>query len=174
VIPYPPHFDDGTAVWRLFAAKRRYVRYGRAMMPNVDVTLVPSVGRRALGAGTAASGAAGWTWLAAVSGGAAQFGAAVVATASAWMALCLVRQSVTVTDSTVVVRGWLWSRRVPREAVTAVTGWPAIRWSSGGRERWTPVHALYRPGVGPRFTTTDLAKLRQLRSLLFPANSANH
>ncbi|MFC9596128.1 hypothetical protein ACFTUC_40840 [Streptomyces sp. NPDC056944] len=42
-----------------------------------------------------------------------------------------------------VVRGFLWSRAIPRTAVTGVTGFPAVRWTSpGGRRRWTPVAAF--------------------------------
>ncbi|MFD8209073.1 hypothetical protein ACFV2S_22090 [Streptomyces sp. NPDC059695] len=42
-----------------------------------------------------------------------------------------------------VVRGFLWSRVIPRAAVTGVTGFPAVRWTSpGGRRRWTPVAAF--------------------------------
>ncbi|MEV5974815.1 hypothetical protein [Streptomyces sp. NPDC051921] len=42
-----------------------------------------------------------------------------------------------------VVRGFLWTRRVDRARIGAVTGFPAVRWTSrrGGR-RWTPVLAL--------------------------------
>ncbi|MGW8767823.1 hypothetical protein ACWGN5_35665 [Streptomyces sp. NPDC055815] len=39
-----------------------------------------------------------------------------------------------------VVRGYVWTRVIPRAAVTGVTDLPAVRWTSpGGRRRWTPV-----------------------------------
>ncbi|MGW8359970.1 hypothetical protein ACWGK1_05270 [Streptomyces wedmorensis] len=42
-----------------------------------------------------------------------------------------------------VVRGYLWTRVIPRAAVTGVTDLPAVRWTSpGGRRRWTPVTAF--------------------------------
>ncbi|GGY12417.1 hypothetical protein ACFY8X_08055 [Streptomyces tanashiensis] len=42
-----------------------------------------------------------------------------------------------------VVRGYVWTRVIPRAAVTGVTGLPAVRWTSaGGRRRWTPVTAF--------------------------------
>ncbi|MFI8822859.1 hypothetical protein [Streptomyces sp. NPDC053431] len=42
-----------------------------------------------------------------------------------------------------VVRGFLWTRRIERARIGAVTGFPAVRWTSrrGGR-RWTPVLAF--------------------------------
>ncbi|MEU2236038.1 hypothetical protein [Streptomyces vietnamensis] len=42
-----------------------------------------------------------------------------------------------------VVRGYAWTRVIPRAAVTEVTDFPAVRWTSpGGRRRWTPVVAF--------------------------------
>ncbi|WP_369143896.1 hypothetical protein [Streptomyces sp. R44] len=39
-----------------------------------------------------------------------------------------------------VVRGYVWTRVIPRAAVTGVTDFPAVRWTSPrGRSRWTPV-----------------------------------
>ncbi|MFG3345012.1 hypothetical protein ACGF1Z_08085 [Streptomyces sp. NPDC048018] len=42
-----------------------------------------------------------------------------------------------------VVRGFLWTRRLDRARIGAVTAFPAVRWTSrrGGR-RWTPVLAF--------------------------------
>lgn len=41
------------------------------------------------------------------------------------------------------VRGFFRSRVIPREAITEVTAFPALRWTSaGGRRHWTPVGAL--------------------------------
>ncbi|MFF7436509.1 hypothetical protein [Streptomyces sp. NPDC008122] len=42
-----------------------------------------------------------------------------------------------------VVRGFVWTRVIPRAAVTGVTGFPAVRWTApGGRRRWAPVTAF--------------------------------
>jgi hypothetical protein len=83
-----------------------------------------------------------------------------------WACVCAARQGVLVSASSVVVRGWLWSRHIPREAILGVTDWPAIRWSSNRRDRWTPLHAFSRPGIGPNFNDLDRDNLAQLRHLL--------
>lgn len=42
-----------------------------------------------------------------------------------------------------VVRGFVRTRVIPRAAVTGVTDFPAVRWTTpGGRRRWTPVTAF--------------------------------
>lgn len=72
-----------------------------------------------------------------------------LAVALPWLAVSAVgvvrgyRMSVTVTDDTVVVRGLLRSRTLPRGCVCGVTFIPAVRWrSASGRLRWTPVTAF--------------------------------
>jgi hypothetical protein len=43
----------------------------------------------------------------------------------------------------VVVRGLLWTRRVPTVAVVALTSFPALWWqTAAGRRRWTPILAF--------------------------------
>ncbi|MFE1379956.1 hypothetical protein ACFW6S_13535 [Streptomyces sp. NPDC058740] len=42
-----------------------------------------------------------------------------------------------------VVRGYLWTRRIERARITRVTDFPAVRWTTpGGGKRWTPVLAF--------------------------------
>jgi hypothetical protein len=53
------------------------------------------------------------------------------------------RAAVVCERGAVVVRGVLWTRRVPTMAVTALTSFPALRWqTAAGRRRWTPILAF--------------------------------
>jgi hypothetical protein len=129
-----------------------------------SVRLSPTKQRKIVNALAATVAALGFAGVASWSAGPFIAVAAAVSVLCAWLAICAMRQCVILTSSTITVRGWLWSRRVPRDAVTAVTDWPAIRWSSGDRDRWTPVHAFYRPGAGPRMTDHDRENLAYLRA----------
>ncbi|MFB7515883.1 hypothetical protein [Streptomyces sp. NPDC056144] len=49
-----------------------------------------------------------------------------------------------------VVRGYLRTRTIPRESVTSVTDFPAVRWTTpSGRRRWTPIMAFAVSESGP-------------------------
>jgi hypothetical protein len=52
-------------------------------------------------------------------------------------------------DDHIVVRGLLYSRRIPIPSITSVTYFPAVRWTSAsGRSRWTfHVHPRDQDGV---------------------------
>ncbi|WP_238431445.1 hypothetical protein [Streptomyces cavernae] len=55
---------------------------------------------------------------------------------------------------TLIVRGYLRTRVIPRGSVTAVTDFPAVRWTTRtGRARWTPVVVLMT-------ATAELAGIR--------------
>ncbi|MFI8290774.1 hypothetical protein ACIGBL_16755 [Streptomyces sp. NPDC085614] len=76
-------------------------------------------------------------------------GAADRATAGVIAALCAViavrgyRVGVRCAAGRLTVRGWLWTRTIERDRITAVTGFPAVRWTApSGRRRWTPVGAF--------------------------------
>ena len=60
-------------------------------------------------------------------------------------------------DDHIVVRGLLYSRRIPIPSVTAVTYFPAVKWkSASGRSRWTPVSALM---AAPRNTDASVNEM---------------
>jgi hypothetical protein len=49
--------------------------------------------------------------------------------------------------TSVTVRGYLWSRTIPRRAITELTTLPALRWTSrSGASRWTPLFIVYDLG----------------------------
>ena len=50
------------------------------------------------------------------------------------------RMMVRVDADQVVIRGWWWTRTMPRTAVRTVTVFPALRWvDRAGRRRWSPL-----------------------------------
>ncbi|WP_299039167.1 hypothetical protein [uncultured Pseudokineococcus sp.] len=65
----------------------------------------------------------------------------------------------------VVVRGWLWTRTVPRKAVVEVTDFPAVRWRDGrGRARWTPLSMFWTsPRMLPIFVDHSEHQVDRLR-----------
>lgn len=133
---------------------------------DAPLRLSPSLQRRAVTAAYATFAALLSAAIATRSSGAVQIGAASVVAICAWIAICAGRQAVLITDSNILVRGWLWSRRIPRHAVTGMTDWPAIRWSKRGRDRWTPIHAFYQPGPLPKFAPADRDNLARLRAVI--------
>ncbi|MFF8376362.1 hypothetical protein ACF07V_09570 [Streptomyces sp. NPDC015661] len=73
----------------------------------------------------------------------ARVAAAVVGLGCAVLAVRGYRAGVRCEGGRLVVRGFLWTRVVPRAAVDAVTDFPAVRWTTpAGRKRWTPVTAF--------------------------------
>ena len=77
------------------------------------------------------------------------------------------RAGVAVGDE-VEVRGYLWSRRVPRGSVLGVTGFPSVVWrDAAGRRRRSPVLALMtNPRALPSVERERDARVEQLRRLL--------
>jgi len=65
----------------------------------------------------------------------------------------------------VVVRGWLWTRTLPRKAVVEVTDFPAVRWRDGrGRVRWTPLGMFWTSSrMLPVFVAHSEEQVRRLR-----------
>jgi hypothetical protein len=60
-------------------------------------------------------------------------------------------------DDHIVVRGLLYSRRIPISSITSVTYLPAVKWkSASGRSHWTPVSALM---AAPRNTDASVNKM---------------
>jgi hypothetical protein len=56
------------------------------------------------------------------------------------------RMMVRVDADHVVIRGWWWTRTVPRTAVRTVTVFPALRWvDRAGRRRWSPLWMFVQP-----------------------------
>ena len=69
---------------------------------------------------------------------------------------------VVLSDDDVVVRGLIYSRKIPIRAVTSVTSYPAVRWASNsGRARWTPISALMAAPRNPE------AMVNQMSSSLY-------
>ncbi|MFI1655693.1 hypothetical protein ACH4ZU_12400 [Streptomyces sp. NPDC020472] len=98
-------------------------------LANTALGLVPGAGFLVYGAGAGA----GWERAAAVA----------AALACGILAVRGFRAGVRCEAERLVVRGFVWTRVIPRAAVTGVTGFPAVRWTTpGGRRRWTPVTAL--------------------------------
>lgn len=93
---------------------------------------------------------------------------AVVGTVGMWLAVRGYRVGVAVTPAAVIVRGYLWSRTVPRAAVVEVTGFPALRWQgSGPKLRWTPIVAFADfGGVLPFVVEHGERQVSQLRRLV--------
>ena len=77
------------------------------------------------------------------------------------------RAGVAVGDD-VEVRGYLWSRRVPRASVLGVTGFPSVVWrDAAGRRHRSPILALMaNPRGMPRVERERDARVEQLRRLL--------
>lgn len=69
------------------------------------------------------------------------------------------RLGVTCDNSKATIRGYVRTRVIMREHITAVSDLPAIRWTTGtGRKRWTPITAFM---TSPSETTgTRLSKER--------------
>src|SRR5262249_46534807 len=66
------------------------------------------------------------------------------------------RMMVKVDADQVVIRGWWWTRKVPRTAVHTVTVFPALRWiDRAGRVRWSPLWMFVQPGVPRRDRQLD-------------------
>ncbi|ROQ31935.1 hypothetical protein EDD98_0901 [Streptomyces sp. PanSC19] len=69
--------------------------------------------------------------------------AAVAVPGCAVLAVRGYRAGVRCEGERLVVRGFLWTRVVPRASVGEVTDFPAVRWTTpDGRNRWTPVTAF--------------------------------
>ncbi|MFJ7962549.1 hypothetical protein [Streptomyces sp. NPDC096324] len=50
------------------------------------------------------------------------------------------RLAVTYDHSRITIRGYMRTRVIDRGAITGITDFPAVRWTSGnGRRRWTPL-----------------------------------
>lgn len=70
-------------------------------------------------------------------------------------------------DGVVEIRGWMWSRRIPRSAVVSVSEFPAVRWTdnTSGRARWSPVVWMMTGsrtlGFINRYNRAELKKLRK-------------
>jgi hypothetical protein len=61
------------------------------------------------------------------------------------------RTGVRVGPESVTVYGYLWSRTIPRRAISGLTIFPAFRWSSrSGRARWTPMFMFMASGSSLR------------------------
>jgi hypothetical protein len=99
--------------------------------------------------------------------------AAVVAVVvvGAWLAVRGYRIAVVVDSRSVTVRGLLWSRRVPRDAVLEVTRLAGLRWRDGrGRRRWTPL-VMFMESSG-RLKTSRRVNQTSLRELSAALNVA--
>lgn len=57
-----------------------------------------------------------------------------------WLIVRSIRASVECTDERLVIRGWIWSRSIPRADVTSVSSRRFIHWNSpSGSNRLTPL-----------------------------------
>lgn len=72
-----------------------------------------------------------------------RLGAAAVVTGFAVLAVRGCRLGVTWEQARLTVRGYLRTRVIHREQITAITNFPVVRWRTPeGRTRWTPLTAL--------------------------------
>ena len=47
----------------------------------------------------------------------------------------------------IVIRGFIYSRRIPKVRITQITEFPAVRWTrEDGKARWSPIFAFYTGG----------------------------
>jgi hypothetical protein len=58
-----------------------------------------------------------------------------------WLVIRSLRASVECTSEKILVRGWIWSRLIPRSHITSLSsGWRVIHWTSrSGSKRLTPL-----------------------------------
>ncbi|MDX3456127.1 hypothetical protein PV396_30005 [Streptomyces sp. ME02-8801-2C] len=69
------------------------------------------------------------------------------------------RLSIACGEAELTVRGYLRTRTIPRSSITAITGFPAVRWTdSRGRGRWSPLWVLHR---GSRETRGSIASKKK-------------
>ncbi|MEU6227151.1 hypothetical protein [Streptomyces sp. NPDC047042] len=55
------------------------------------------------------------------------------------------RLSIACGEAGLTVRGYLRTRTIPRSSITAITDFPAVRWTDPrGRRRWSPMLVLHR------------------------------
>lgn len=74
------------------------------------------------------------------------------------------RLGVSCGDAELTVRGYLWTRTIPRGSITEITGFPAVRWTdSRGRGHWSPLWAFHTSSGEP--TRTTAAKERNTEAL---------
>jgi hypothetical protein len=111
--------------------------------------LSPSRPNRLANCALGALPAAGCVAYAAQAGdGVTRFAACALAAASVVLAVRGYRLGVTCAQGRLTIRGYLRTRVIPLGSVTAITGFPAVRWvTPSGRGRWTPVTA-FMPGPG--------------------------
>ncbi|KQX53230.1 MULTISPECIES: hypothetical protein [unclassified Streptomyces] len=114
--------------------------------------LVPTLVNRLANTGLGLAPGVGFAVYAVEAGAARQRAAAVAAVlACAIVAVRGFRAGVRCEAGRLVVRGFVWTRSIPRSSVTEVTPFPAVRWTTpGGRRRWTPLWAFTEPTEGTR------------------------
>jgi len=64
-----------------------------------------------------------------------------------WLGVRGFRLGVVLGDGELVVRGFLWSRHIAAKDIQEITVFPAVRWVSGGRSRWSPIVAFADAGA---------------------------
>ncbi|MFI8100068.1 hypothetical protein [Streptomyces sp. NPDC086023] len=123
--------------------------------------LAARVAHSSIGAALAAGGAA----YAAQAEGRALAVALCVVLACLGLALRGYRVGVQCGPHQVTVRGLFRTRVIDRAAVTAVTDFPAIRWTGrSGRARWTPLTAFQAgPGELARITAAKRHQVARIR-----------
>jgi len=120
------------------------------------VSVAPGVGLVVLAWVLVGDGAlGGWRWP----------GGLLAVVAGAYLAVRAPGCEVVCDQRGVVVRGWLWTRTMPRRAVLEVTDFPAVRWRDGrGRPRWTPLSMLWTSSrMLPVFVAHSQEQVRRLR-----------
>lgn len=90
------------------------------------------------------------------------------ALSAVWLVVRGYRMAVIVKSGSVTVRGFLWSRTIPRDAVLDLTVLPAIRWRDRrGRRRWSPLVMFVAPAyVVSAVGEHNRATIRSLREAL--------
>ncbi|WP_203590831.1 PH domain-containing protein [Streptomyces sp. SID13031] len=74
-------------------------------------------------------------------------GAVVCVAAAVYLAFLGWRLGVVCDGEGIEVHGLLRSRRIPRDAIVAITNFPAVRWKTvDGKSHWTPIFAFANPG----------------------------
>ena len=65
---------------------------------------------------------------------------AVLIGAPIWLVLRSFLAGVDISDDTIVIRGWIWSRSIPKNRVTSLSRRRFIHWTTGtGKRRLTPL-----------------------------------
>lgn len=82
---------------------------------------------------------------------------------------------VVLADDTMTVKGYLWSRKIPKSAIRSVTRFPAVRWrDETGRMRWSPLVGFMQGNTLPFVERRSEGGEAELRRWLRKGHSGRH